>query len=176
MVKNAIAYAGDARDTGSIPRLGRFPGVGNVNLLWYSCLENSKDRRARWATVYGATKSQIWLSTHTHTHTHTHTDPLRVMPVVPQPLQPAPQRTPWLWCEIIVLIPPVVLHLPCSLGPCGWGVKIVSHEKKGQGRAFSMLLALALEHSVIVGSKYTNTPRLSWTLVIYFKYDYLYNI
>ena len=113
---------------------------------------------------------------HTHTHTHTHTHPLHVIPVVPQALQPAPWRTPWLWSEIIVLIPTVVLHLPCSLGPCGLGVKIVSHEKKGQGRAFPMLPALALEHSVIAGSKYTNNPRLSWPLVIYFKYDYLYNI
>ena len=113
---------------------------------------------------------------HTHTHTHTHTHPLHVIPVVPQALQPAPWRTPWLWSEIIVLILTVALHLPCSLGPCGLGVKIVSHEKKGQGRAFPMLPALALEHSVIAGSKYTNNPRLSWPLVIYFKYDYLYNI
>ena len=36
--------AGDAEDMGSIPRLGRFPGVGNGNSLQYSCLENSMDR------------------------------------------------------------------------------------------------------------------------------------
>ena len=30
-------------DVGSIPRLGRFPGEGNVNPLQYSCLENSMD-------------------------------------------------------------------------------------------------------------------------------------
>ena len=29
---------------GSIPRSGRSPGVGNGNLLQYSCLENSMDR------------------------------------------------------------------------------------------------------------------------------------
>ena len=96
-----------------------------------------------------------------HTQTHTHTDPLHVTPMEPQPLQPAPRRTPWLWSEITVLIPTVVLHLPCSLGPCGLGVKIVSHEKKGQGRAFPTLLALALEHSLQQVVKYTNNPRLS---------------
>ena len=45
MVKNLPANAGDARDVGSIPGLGSSPGVGNGNLLQYSCLENSMDRR-----------------------------------------------------------------------------------------------------------------------------------
>ena len=34
----------NARDRGSIPRLGRSPGEGNNNPLQYSCLENSIDR------------------------------------------------------------------------------------------------------------------------------------
>ena len=42
-------------DLGSIPGSGRFPGEGNGYPLQYSCLENSKDRGAWWATV---TKSQ----------------------------------------------------------------------------------------------------------------------
>ena len=33
------ANEGDARETGSIPRSGRCPGVGNVNSLQGSCLE-----------------------------------------------------------------------------------------------------------------------------------------
>ena len=33
------------------PGLGRFPGEGNGNLLQYSCLGNSMDRGAWWATV-----------------------------------------------------------------------------------------------------------------------------
>ena len=37
-------------------------GVGNGNPLQYSCLENSMDRGAWWATVHGVTKSQTWLS------------------------------------------------------------------------------------------------------------------
>ena len=55
-----------ARDTGSIPGSGRSPGEGNGNLLQYSCLENSMDRGAWWATVHGVTKSQTRLITHTH--------------------------------------------------------------------------------------------------------------
>ena len=47
----------NARDPGSIPESGRFPGEGSGYSLQYSCLENSMDRRAWWATVYGITKS-----------------------------------------------------------------------------------------------------------------------
>ena len=36
--------------------------VGNGNPLQYSCLENSMDRGAWWATVHGVTKSQTQLS------------------------------------------------------------------------------------------------------------------
>ena len=65
VVKNLPANAGALGGTGSIPGLGRSPGVGNGNLLQYSCLDNSMDRGAWWATVYGVTKSQIGLSIHT---------------------------------------------------------------------------------------------------------------
>ena len=41
---------------GLIPGLGRSPGEGNGNPLQYSCLENSMDRGAWQATVYGVTK------------------------------------------------------------------------------------------------------------------------
>ena len=44
VIKNLPASAGDTRDTGSIPGLGRSPGEGNGNSLQYSCLENSMDR------------------------------------------------------------------------------------------------------------------------------------
>ena len=52
-------------DLGSIPVLGRSPGEGNGNLLQYSCLENSTDGGAWWATVHGVAKSQIQLSNFT---------------------------------------------------------------------------------------------------------------
>ena len=42
---------------GKIPGLGRSPGEGNGNPLQYSCLENSMDGGAWWATVHGVTKS-----------------------------------------------------------------------------------------------------------------------
>ena len=50
MVGNPPANAGDARDKGSIPGSGRSPGEGNGNPFQYSCLENSTDREASWAT------------------------------------------------------------------------------------------------------------------------------
>ena len=43
----------NAGDLGSIPGWGRWPGEGNGNPLQYSCLENSTDRGAWWATVHG---------------------------------------------------------------------------------------------------------------------------
>ena len=74
LVKNLPASAGDARDVGSIPGWGRSLGEQKGNLLQYSCLENSMDRGAWWATVHGVTESDMieHMCTHTHTHTHTH--------------------------------------------------------------------------------------------------------
>ena len=40
VVKNPLANAGDARDTGSIPGWERSPGRRHGNPLQYSCLEN----------------------------------------------------------------------------------------------------------------------------------------
>ena len=56
VVKNLPA---NAADVGSIPGSGRSPGGGHGNLLQCSCLENAINREAWWATVHGATKSQI---------------------------------------------------------------------------------------------------------------------
>ena len=46
----------------SIPGSGRSPREGNGNPLQYSCLENSMDRGAWWATAHGVTKSRTQLS------------------------------------------------------------------------------------------------------------------
>ena len=54
VVKNTPASAGDERDTGLIPALGRSPREGHGNLLQYSCLENPMDRGAWGATVHGS--------------------------------------------------------------------------------------------------------------------------
>ena len=56
MVKNLLASAGDVS---LLPGSGKSPGEGNGNPLQYSCLGNSMDREAWWATVHGVTKSQI---------------------------------------------------------------------------------------------------------------------
>ena len=65
MVKTPPVSAGEARDSESIPALGRFLGVGNGNLLQCSlpaepqgrpCLGNLMDSGAWWATVHGVSK------------------------------------------------------------------------------------------------------------------------
>ena len=67
VVKNVLANAGDARDMGSLPGSGRSPGVGNGNPLQYSCLKNSMDRGAWWATVHGVAK-ELDRTEHTCVH------------------------------------------------------------------------------------------------------------
>ena len=46
LVKNQPANAGNVRDLGLIPGLGRAPGEGHVNPLQYSCLENPHGQRS----------------------------------------------------------------------------------------------------------------------------------
>ena len=59
-VKNLPANAGDTRDAGLIPGLGRSLGVGDGSPLQYSRLKNSTDRGAWWVT-----ESQTRLSVQT---------------------------------------------------------------------------------------------------------------
>ena len=49
-------------DLGLIPGSGISPGEGKGNPFQYSCLENSMDGGAWWATVHGVAKSQTQLS------------------------------------------------------------------------------------------------------------------
>ena len=62
VAKNRPAGAGDTRDAGSIPALGRSPGEGNGNPFQYSYLENSMDRGDWKTTVHEAAKSGTRLS------------------------------------------------------------------------------------------------------------------
>ena len=53
--------------------LGRSPGEENGNPLQYSCLENSMDRGAWWATVHWGCKDSD-----TAEHAHVINDPLHI--------------------------------------------------------------------------------------------------
>ena len=59
MAKNLPAKAGDVRDEGSIPGLGRSPGEGNDNPVQQSCLENPMDRGAWQASLQGRKESDM---------------------------------------------------------------------------------------------------------------------
>ena len=66
VVKNPPAKAGDTWDTYWIPGSGRSPEIENGNPLQYSCLENSKDRRA-WLQSTGLRGvGYDWVTEHTH--------------------------------------------------------------------------------------------------------------
>ena len=58
-IKNPPANAGDKV---SVPGLGRSHGEGDGHPLQDSCLENSMDRGAWWATVHGVAESWTQLS------------------------------------------------------------------------------------------------------------------
>ena len=95
VVKNLPASAGDK---GLIGGLGRSPGEGNGNPLYYSCLGNPTDREFWWATVHGVTKSGTWLCNQTTTTTWK--DMFKVNPLGkwrlwfwPKPARPKPTCT-----------------------------------------------------------------------------------
>ena len=57
VVKNPPADARDSGDVSLIPGSGRSSGGGHGNPLQYSCLENTMDRAAWWATVHRVSES-----------------------------------------------------------------------------------------------------------------------
>ena len=58
---NGKEFACNAEDLGSISGSGGSLGEENGNLLQHTCLENSADRGAWWATVHGVTKCRYFL-------------------------------------------------------------------------------------------------------------------
>ena len=70
VIKSPPANAGDLREAGLIPGLGRSLGRGHGSPLQFSCLENPMDRGAWGATVHGVAQSQTRLSDLACTHTH----------------------------------------------------------------------------------------------------------
>ena len=77
-------------DVGSILGSGRSPGEGNGNPLQYSCLRNTMNRRAWWASVHGVA-SQAWLSNQT-TYLQ-----LRTLELNTHPLTPSAINLNWIW-------------------------------------------------------------------------------
>ena len=63
MVKNLPANAGNVRDVGLIPGLGRSLEGGHGNPFQYSSLENPMDRGAWQVTVLGAARVRHDLAT-----------------------------------------------------------------------------------------------------------------
>ena len=61
VVKSLPAKAGDVRDEGSSPGLGRFPGGGKGNPLQQLCLESLMGRRTWRLTVHRVAESQTRL-------------------------------------------------------------------------------------------------------------------
>ena len=58
MIKNLLANAGDIRDIGLVPGLGRSPGGGHGNPFQYSYLENPHGQRSlEDYTVHKVSKS-----------------------------------------------------------------------------------------------------------------------
>ena len=126
VVKNPPASAGDARDVGLIPGLGRSPGIGNGNPLWYSCLENPMNREAWWATAHGITKNQTQVSTHAlfipsclvdfyrslHWHEWFGSEPMLFLQALKQPY-PFQTILSLVWCSDL---PVVSCHSWASLG------------------------------------------------------------
>ena len=59
VVKNLPANAGDVRDVGSIPGLGRSPRGGDGNLVQYSCLDFPMERSLMDHSPWGHTESDM---------------------------------------------------------------------------------------------------------------------
>ena len=59
VIKNLLATAGDLRDLGSVPGLGRSLGGWHSNIPQCSCQENPIDRGAWGATVHRVTESDM---------------------------------------------------------------------------------------------------------------------
>ena len=69
-VKKLLPNAGDARDVGTIPELGRSPEGGHGNPLQHSCLENPMDRGGLVGYSPWGHKDSGTTEVTEHTHTH----------------------------------------------------------------------------------------------------------
>ena len=109
VVKNPPANAGDIRDVGSIPGLGRSPRERHGNPLQYSCLENPMDRGAWWLIVHKAQRVRYAWNSWAYMHAHTPLSPSSPLPLT----QPCPLSTS---CTRAVAIdePTLMQHHHCK--------------------------------------------------------------
>ena len=71
IIKTSPASAGNIRDMGSIPGLGRSPGGGRGNPLQCACLENPRDKESgRLQSVVSAKSQKQMKQLCTHAHEH----------------------------------------------------------------------------------------------------------
>ena len=68
--KESACSIGDEGEAGSVPVLGRSPGVWHGNPPQYSCLENSMDRGVWQVTIHGVTKELDTTEVTEHSCTH----------------------------------------------------------------------------------------------------------
>ena len=64
VVKNRPANAGDARDAGSIPGMGKSPAEGNGNPLQYSCLRHPMEREVWWVICSPWGQKELYITEH----------------------------------------------------------------------------------------------------------------
>ena len=86
------------------------PGEWNCSPLQNSCLENSMNRGAWWATVYGTTKIQTWLSTPQH-----HLQQWNILSASPLSLEIKGATWPCSVCWFSKCLHPYPGGSPCSL-------------------------------------------------------------
>ena len=60
-VESLPANAGEIRDSGLVPRLGRSSGGEHGDSLQYSCLENSMDRRD-WQAIFHRVAKELGMT------------------------------------------------------------------------------------------------------------------
>ena len=73
MVKTLPVNAGDARDMGSMPGSGRYPGVRNGNPFQYAWENPRTEETGGYSKPHLSACAHTHMDTHMHTHAHGHT-------------------------------------------------------------------------------------------------------
>ena len=139
VVKSLPADAGDARNLGSIPGLGRSPGEGTGNPFQYSCLENPHGQRSLagyspWVRKESETAERFSTCAHPAllntpldcfigTSNQTHLTPSSPLPTTPPPsrhIHTHTHRPKKQSLHLSSLSPPRSIYSPTDLGQVLW--------------------------------------------------------